>query len=165
MVIVESGSIIFGTVGFLIFVFLLMVILCLIGCALKSESVKKSMLIISGILVSIGLIVTVLIIASNPLKEIHDNPVNTNVSIFNNEYISENVLKKEVSQATNSSKIVLEDRRDLFNHLHKGDFISFKALKNNEEISGNIYFTKTDMVIIINGDSEKFDKEIKVPTK
>lgn len=164
MVVVEDGGI-FAFGGLFVSLCLFIGIIILISCALKSESVKKSMLLISGILVSIGLIVTVLIIASNPLKEIHDNPVNTNVSSFKDSTISESVLKKEVSQATNSNKIVLEERRDLFNHLHKGDFISFKALKNNEEISGNVYFTKTDMVVIINGDSEKFDKEIKVPTK
>lgn len=152
------GFFVFGAIFAAVFGFV-----CLVSGLVNGLSGKIT--VILGVFICIMSITPNFDKAFNSTEVVHDNPVNLSDYEAFISKLDNNVLNKEIAESIDADRATVRDRESLLEDLRNGEIVSFDAVGDGTDLSGKVYFTKSDMVVILNGDSEKIDKEIRVPTK
>lgn len=135
----------------------------------KLESFTYNALLLFSVMLVLMTIVFTLILSTVPVSTTsYDNPVSlTKEQADKFSHINNNKFEDKISKSIDADKVSFEEISDekMFESFRNNEFVNFKALKGTNEISGNVYFTKNDMVILLKNESKENGKEIKVPMK
>lgn len=127
------------------------------------EGLMAKLLVILGIFICALSINLNFDSAFNSTEAIHDNPVNISKDKTYSLTLDKNVLNEKIAESVDAERATVNDREHLLKDLRNGEIVSFDAVGDGKDLSGKVYFTKTDMVVLISDISKDNEKTIKVP--
>lgn len=155
----------------LIIIIMLITIPLIFYFAILSDLVETKMKSIGCVISSLTFFAVAFIVAGGfaiPVSTTsYDNPVFlTKEQADKFSHINNNKFEDKISKSIDADKASFEDISDekMFQSFRNDEFVNFKALDGTSEISGSVYFTKTDMIVLVKNETDS-GKEIKIPMK